>query len=231
MCDRRRGAAYEITNEAMNELNRTSYDAIAAQWALARVALPSLDRAYVEAVLGDLAPGARILDAGCGTGRPIAALAIAGGCVVTGIDQSAAMLAHARRDWPDGDWRLARLESVDLDGSYAGAFLWDVLFHLPRDEHAPLLARTLAALADGARLALTVGGSAGPAFTDTMFGHSFFYDSHPPAVAGALLRELGVVVEREGFVNPPTGGRDKGRYAFVVRKAGSSRMAPGSGLG
>lgn len=215
----------------MNELNRTSYDAIAPEWALARVALPPLDRAYVEAVLDGLAPGARILDAGCGTGRPIAALALAGGCAVTGIDQSAAMLAHARRDWPDGDWRLARLESAEMGGPYAGAFLWDVLFHLPRDGHAPLLTRMLAALADGARLALTVGGSAGPAFTDTMFGHSFFYDSHPPAVVGALLRELGGSIEREGFLNPPTRGRDKGRYAFVVRKAGRPRMAPGTGLG
>lgn len=217
----------------MNELNRRSYDAIAGQWAAARRELPALDREYVEAVFADLAPGARVLDAGCGTGRPIAALAVARDLAITGIDQSPAMLAHAEREFPAATWRLGRLEDVDFDGPYAGALLWDVLFHLPRERHAPLLARLVAALADGARLALTIGGSA-PAprgFIDTMFDRPFFYDSHAPAVVGELLRGLDVSVEREGFVNPPSGGRDKGRYAYVLRKAGGARMASGSGLG
>ncbi|MGE3772414.1 MAG: trans-aconitate 2-methyltransferase [Gammaproteobacteria bacterium] len=219
------------TVSTANELNRRSYDAIAALWAASRRDLPALDREYVEAVLADLAPGAPVLDAGCGTGRPIAALAIARDLALTGIDQSPAMLAHAEREFPMASWRLARLEDAAFDGPYAGAFLWDALFHLPRESHAPLLARLVAALDDGARLALTVGGSAHPAFTDTMFDHSFFYDSHPPAVVGALLRALDVVIEREGYLNLPTGGRDKGRYAYVVRKAGRARMAPGTGLG
>lgn len=72
------------------------------------------------------------------------------------------------------------------------------------------------ALPRGGRFALTVGGSAQPAFTDTMLGRTFFYDSHPPDAATALLVAAGFAVVHAEFLNLPTGGRDKGRYAIVA---------------
>lgn len=203
----------------MTELNRRAYDAIAAQWNASRQALPALDRPFVEAVIAGLAAGERVLDLGCGTGRPIAELACARGLRVTGIDQSAAMIGHARQRLPDAEWIVASLEAVTLQGPYAGAFLWDVLFHLPRAQHEALLRKVLACLRPGAALALTVGGSAQPAFTDTMFGATFFYDSWTPAETQDLLQRLGAHIERSACLNPPTAGRDKGRHAFVVRRA------------
>jgi hypothetical protein len=65
---------------------------------------------------------------------------------------------------------------------------------------------------------LTVGGSAHPAFTDTMFGETFSYDSHPPHEAVAMLMRLGLEAEIAEFMNLPTGGRDKGRFAVVCRR-------------
>jgi SAM-dependent methyltransferase len=58
-------------------------------------------------------PPARVLDAGCGTGR--VAIRLAGrGYAVVGVDIDASMLREAREDAPDLDWRvgdLARLET------------------------------------------------------------------------------------------------------------------------
>ncbi len=73
----------------------------------------SLMNAYYErpatlALAGDVA-GRRILDAGCGSGPLFAALREKG-AVVTGIDQSAGMIEHARRLLgEDADLRVADL--------------------------------------------------------------------------------------------------------------------------
>ncbi len=59
-------------------------------------------------------PPARVLDAGCGTGRVAVRLAEQGYAVV-GVDADPAMLAVARSDAPDLDWRVADLASFDLE--------------------------------------------------------------------------------------------------------------------
>ncbi|MBK1689227.1 class I SAM-dependent methyltransferase [Rubrivivax gelatinosus] len=202
-----------------HELNRRSYDAIAADWEDARTSLSDAEARLLDGLLDGLPTGARVLDLGCGTGRPMAEAVAARGLQVTGIDQSAAMLARSRARLPGHDWRLARLEDFEPDGPYAAALAWDSLFHVPREAHAGILRRVRAALAPGAGFMLTVGGSAHPAFTDTMFGHEFFYDSHPPETACALLEAEGFAVVLHEFLNRPTEGRDKGRVAIVARVA------------
>ncbi|KAA1421764.1 class I SAM-dependent methyltransferase [Nocardioides humilatus] len=56
---------------------------------------------------------ARVLDAGCGTGRSTIALS-AMGYEVTGVDVDASMLDMARAEAPDLDWRLDDLATLDL---------------------------------------------------------------------------------------------------------------------
>jgi SAM-dependent methyltransferase len=57
--------------------------------------------------------GARILDAGCGTGRVAVELTRRGyECV--GVDVDASMLAEARRAAPDGTWIRSDLADLDL---------------------------------------------------------------------------------------------------------------------
>lgn len=72
------------------------------------------EAAFVSALVR---PGARVLDAGCGTGRVAVELARRGYDVV-GVDSDASMLEVARRDAPDLDWRLADLTELPADPSY-----------------------------------------------------------------------------------------------------------------
>ncbi len=64
-----------------------------------------------------LAAGARVLDAGCGTGRVAQRLAEEG-YVVTGVDADAAMIEVARERAPGVDWRVADLADLDLGGTF-----------------------------------------------------------------------------------------------------------------
>ena len=57
-------------------------------------------------------PPARVLDAGCGTGRVAIRLAELGYAVV-GVDLDAAMLAMAREEAPELDWRVGDLALLD----------------------------------------------------------------------------------------------------------------------
>ena len=53
-------------------INRESYDSVAREWDAARASFHGSERRYLDAMLEGLAAPARILDLGCGTGRPMA---------------------------------------------------------------------------------------------------------------------------------------------------------------
>lgn len=198
-------------------MNRESYNAIAASWDAARSSFYGRERDYVDALLSGLAAPSRILDLGCGTGRPIAEYILSKGHHVTGVDQARALLDIARARHPEATWIDAAIESFESAERFDAIVCWDALFHIDRSKYESLLARFVDMLVPGGRLMLTCGGSDHPAFTDTMFGHTFFYDSHPPQTMLAMLDRFGFEPVIAEFMNPPTAGRDKGRYAVVAR--------------
>ncbi|MEU7932096.1 class I SAM-dependent methyltransferase [Micromonospora echinofusca] len=88
-----------------------------SQWYIDRFRRLAADGADLagEARLLDamVAPGSRILDAGCGTGRVGAALAARGHAVV-GVDADPALVEAARADHPGPRWLVADLAELDL---------------------------------------------------------------------------------------------------------------------
>jgi SAM-dependent methyltransferase len=214
------------TQDPGQPLNRRGYNTIASHWDQARRTLHPYEARYLEGLTEGLQASARILDLGCGTGRPIAEFLLRQGCSVTGVDQAEDLLALARERLPEGRWIHASMESFVPAGAYDGAVIWDSLFHVPRERHETILRRVLGALRPGAKLMLTVGGSAHPPFTDTMYGESFSYDSHPPEDVLAILKSLGANIEISEFINPPTSGRDKGRLGILARVAGARGTLP-----
>lgn len=197
-------------------MNRESYDAIAVQWDALRTALSTAEQRILDFLLEGLTAGSTVLDLGCGTGSPIATHLVARGYRVCGVDQSAEMLAFARKRLPTEVWIHSTLETYAFTEPCAAAIAWDSLFHIPRTEHAPLFTRLRRALPAGGRFALTAGGSDNPAFVDSMLDRQFFYDSHSPAVTASLLERAGFRILHQEFLNLPDGGRDKGRIAIVA---------------
>lgn len=197
-------------------MNVASYDAIADRWDQQRVELSRAEARILPLVTAELAPGALLLDLGCGTGRPVATHFAAAGFRIAGIDQSPAMLALARQRLPAHQWFLGGIEDFPRLEHVAAVIAWDSLFHIPRERHADILRRVRDTLPEGGRFALTAGGSADPAFTDTMFGEPFFYDSHAPHETVRLLEASGFRVVHEEYLNLPDGAGDRGRVALVA---------------
>lgn len=199
------------------QMNRESYNAIAREWDAARSSLSRHETVFLEKLLADIPLPANILDLGCGTGRPIAEHLLERGFSVTGIDQAEALLSLARQRFPEGHWLQAEMEAFEPEGLHDAAIIWDSLFHISREKHEAILRKIIRCLRPGGRLMLTVGGSEHPAFTDTMYGETFFYDSLTPEQTVSVLQGLGALIDHAEFLNPPTTGRDKGRYGIVAR--------------
>jgi len=202
----------------MHHLNRESYAKIAPEWSKARSGFFGHEQEYLDRLLETTSIGDAVLDLGCGTGRPMAEYVVSRGRRVIGIDQSEPMLDLAKASFPAEKWILGRMEDYTLEDIYGAAMVWDSLFHIPRAEHEPILRRVVCSLPVGGRLMLTIGGSAHPPFTDFMFGERFFYDSNTPAETERMLQALGCRIVLGQFMNLPEGGREKGRYAYVVEK-------------
>jgi SAM-dependent methyltransferase len=192
------------------------YDLIADRWSRDRGALPFREQPYVERLLQLVAPGGRILDLGCGSGKPIARYLLDRGYRVTGVDASPEMLRLARANCPEAALILADLRSVELPGGYDGVVAWDSVFHLPKAEHAPVFRAMHRWLAPGAPLLLSVGGR-DVEFVAPMFGIDFYYSGHSPEVSAALLRAAGFEIILAEVDDPSS----RGHVAILCRSTAS----------
>ena len=150
-----------------------------------------------------LPPGGEVLDAGCGAGVPVAVFLVDAGFRVTGVDLSAAMLDLARSHVPE-----ARLLQMDMrrlgfaEPGFDGICAFYSLFHVPREDHLPVLVQFHRLLRPGGVLLFSSGTHAWQG-VEGFHGTEMFW-SHPErevtrawvveagfAVVMAEVRELG----------------------------------------
>ena len=116
--ERRRASVYRF-----DTLHSPDYD---ENWG----AISPSHAAFVARLTGLIRPGGEVLDAACGTGKYWPAL-LAAGLRVTGMDQSAGMLAQARRKHPYVPARVLALQDLagadDLAGRFDGLLCVDAL--------------------------------------------------------------------------------------------------------
>jgi ubiquinone/menaquinone biosynthesis C-methylase UbiE len=116
-----------------------AYDAIGARY---DEAFPHKDGQLrcVELLLERLGPGARVLDAGCGTGMPTARQLIEAGCTVTCLDLAQVMLELAQKNAPGAQYVLGDvLDLPDEPGQYEAVVAFFSLLNLPRARMRPAL--------------------------------------------------------------------------------------------
>jgi ubiquinone/menaquinone biosynthesis C-methylase UbiE len=116
----------------------------------------------VTSLASSLAPGARVLDIGCGTGVPLTRALLSLGLQVVGVDSSMRMLERFRVNCPSAPFIHGTIQSCDLDGmSFDAAIAWGVLFHLAHPEQEQAIARVSCVLKAGGRFLFTSGDQDG----------------------------------------------------------------------
>lgn len=125
------------------------FDGLGIAYEHAFVRLPAQQRA-VEWLTARLAEGARVLDVGSGTGRPVADLLARAGCEVTGIDVSGAMVALARTQVPGARFEQCDVRAYDApEGGFDAVCAFFPLLMMSRAEAAACLKRMAGWLAPG----------------------------------------------------------------------------------
>lgn len=165
-----------------------AYDQEGPAWAEARdrrlTERPWLDRALV------LAPRAagrrRVLDLGCGSGRPIAVYCTERGCAVTGVDASRPMIELFARAVPAAEALHADMRGLALGRGFDLVLAWDSYFHLAADDQRAMFGTFAAHAAPGATLLFTTGPKAGVA-TGRIGPLPLFHESLSPEEYRALL--------------------------------------------
>ncbi|MCL8026007.1 class I SAM-dependent methyltransferase [Nocardioides bruguierae] len=149
-----------------------AYDTVAATYAAllpdTRAETP-LELAVLDAFVAAVGPGARVLDAGCGTGRITRYLADRG-LAVRGADLSPGMIAMAREHQPDLSFEVAPLTRLPHeDASLDGVVLWYSTIHTPRDGQERIWAEARRVLRPGGHLVAAF--QAGTGTRDTAPSH------------------------------------------------------------
>jgi 2-polyprenyl-3-methyl-5-hydroxy-6-metoxy-1,4-benzoquinol methylase len=111
---------------------------------------------FVAQLTGLVAPGGPVLDAACGTGKYWPAL-LAAGLKITGVDQSAAMLAHAHRKYPGVPAQVLALQDLAvLPGQFDALLCVDALEYVAPEDWPAVVAGLAELLPGGAPAYVTV---------------------------------------------------------------------------
>ncbi len=162
--------------------------------------------------------GARLLEAGCGSGRDAAAM-VASGFEVTVTDGSEAMLEQATRAHPELSGRaiLHRCPAALPfdDASFDGAYVLAMLMHLSEVQIEATFAEVARVLATGGRLFFSV-----PFARDDIVAHSRdkngrLFTNLPPARWSAMAARCGLA-QLSSFESPDGLGREGMRWVSVL---------------
>ena len=200
---------------------RQGYERAAAAY-LAERTQDSADVRALARLVEVLPPGARVLDAGCGAGLPIAAQLTAAGHRLIGVDFAVAQLALARQNVPGAAFVCQDMTALGLaPAAFDAVCSYYAIIHIPRHEHAGILAAFHRALRPGGYAFLCLGAAdLDDDFDDDYFGVRMYWSHYDGPTNLALLRDAGFEVLWSSFVSDSLGDSppDAGHLFVLARK-------------
>lgn len=190
-----------------------TYDAIADQWAGERDA-SGYEAPWLARFAG-VAAGPRILDLGCGSGRPIAELLVERGMEVTGVDGAAGMCRLFAETLPGAPCHHADMRGLRLGARFDGILAWNSFFHLSGDDQRAMFAVFEAHAAPGAALMFTSGPDASEAH-GAVAGCLVYHASLSPSEYRDLMQRHGFTV----LAFAPNDPGCRGHTIWLARRSG-----------
>ncbi|GLU46279.1 class I SAM-dependent DNA methyltransferase [Nocardiopsis ansamitocini] len=152
----------------------------------------------VEALLTTLAPGANVLDLGCGTGLPTTRRLVEAGCRVTGVELSPVMLDLARANAPRAHLVQADMTAFSPEpGSYDAVVAFFSLLQLTRARIPRMLTTVRHALVPGGRLCLSMVEADLDDVAIPFLGNRIRVTGYPREELRVVLGTAGFHIEKE----------------------------------
>lgn len=164
----------------------------------------SIERQWLDHFVSLLPAGDAVLDIGCGHGEPIAKYLIANGYYVTGVDTSETFISSCQKRFPDHQWRVADMRTLEIGKTFQGLVAWDSLFHLTQRDQRRMFKIFEAHAAPGAVLLFTSGPSQGERI-GTYRGEPLYHASLSALEYSSLLRSNGFCARSHVVEDPDSG--------------------------
>lgn len=164
------------------------------------------ERGWLDRFRALIAPGAAVLDMGCGSGEPIARYLIESGHAVTGADSAPSLIQVCAARFPEQTWIVADMRKLALGVRFAGILAWDSFFHLTVEDQRAMFAIFRAHAAPGAALMFTSGPAHGEAI-GSYCGEPLYHASLDADEYTALLKANGFEVVAHVVEDATCGGR------------------------
>jgi SAM-dependent methyltransferase len=164
------------------------------------------DKIWHDRLIARLGKGAKVLDLGCGSGRPVAQHMTELGLRVTGADSSPTMISFCRERLPAQEWIIADMRQLALGRRFDGILAWDSFFHLSHDDQR----RMFPIFADHASAGTVLMFNTGPQHGEAVGeynGDPLYHASLSPTEYEALIGRFGFDVVQHATNDAAAGGR------------------------
>jgi len=202
----------QYKREQALEVVRSGYDLLGNRYTTERQKADNWKE--VTAFTSLLPVKGRVLDAGSGTGIPIARHLIQAGFEVIGIDLSETMVAIARENVPGSTFQKMNIVEIDLPlESFDGVISTYAIIHIPREMHARIFRSFHSILKPGGIMLVSIGTCAWEEFADFM-GVDMFWSHFDPAKTRSLIMEAGFDIE---FGRDVVAGGEKHHWVLACK--------------
>jgi len=186
---------------AQRDLVRRGFDAVSRSYrtdegksAVGSSETTAAYESWIQEFASHLAPGARVLDIGCGAGVPAARLLVEAGFEVTGVDISQVQITRARTLVPQATFHCADIVDFGLEPRNFDAIIsLYALIHIPLHDQRELLSRIWQALRPGGLFLAVVGHGRWTGVEDYL-GAPMFWDHADTDTYLSWLRDDGFEV-------------------------------------
>ena len=178
------------------QLVKQSYDRIGQRYSEIAVKSAVAERVrYEQRLISSLPEGSRVLDLGCGAGKPTTE-ALSKCFEIVGVDISPRQVARATWNVPSGQFICADMAVLEFrENSFDGVAAFYSIIHLPRDEHSGLLQRIHSWLRPGGVLVASLGTTpAESAIEEVWLGAPMYWSSFDTSTNRQMVESAGFEV-------------------------------------
>lgn len=207
------GDIYEdnnMSNKFADHIKK-NYDKIADIWYEKRDW--HIEQASIDEAIALIKPGARILDVGCGSGKPIAAYLLSKGFDVYGLDISEKQIEYAKQLIPENKLFVADIFNFSTPLQFDAIVCWFTLFHIHASLHQKILQKLHGLLKSGGFILITFADTSHQPEGDyktidpctiesEMFGERFYHSGQPAETNSSLMLTTGFKVLSDKIDQP-----------------------------
>ncbi|TNF69938.1 MAG: class I SAM-dependent methyltransferase [Gammaproteobacteria bacterium] len=164
-----------------------SYNQI-ADWFSKHRSNELFEKPYLDWIIQHIKPSARILDLGCGNGKPILAYFYDQGFEITGVDASIKMIEIAKKAFPKCQLILKDMRVLKLNQKFDVILAWHSFFHLPPEDQKLMFGVFEQHIKKDGYLLFTAGPSEGEVYSDNG-GIELYHASLSPKAYESLLKK------------------------------------------